>query len=115
MNGERGLPEKPEKTPREPGTDQKPGHHPDVFRTLRNIFALITAALFIASFFLHGHHMLIRGIGYCTGVLAYFAEVMELTEGFNRKKHVDDLFMALCFGILYILLAVSYIMEHYNQ
>ena len=84
------------------------------FAAVRNTFALLTALCFIASFFLHEHHLLIRGIGYCLGAFAYFAELLELTEGFNRKKHLDDLFMAVCFGGLYVFMAVSYIMEHYG-
>ena len=86
-----------------------------LFATLRNIFAGLTAICFIASFFLHERQLLIRGIGYCFGVFAYFSELLELTEGFNRKKHLDDLFMAICFGGLYIFMAISYIMEHYGQ
>lgn len=86
-----------------------------LFATLRNIFAGLTAICFIASFFLHSNQLLVRGIGYCLGVFAYFSELLELTGGFNRKKHLDDLFMAICFGGLYIFMAISYIMEHYGQ
>ena len=86
-----------------------------VFNIIRNVFALLTAICFIASFIIFERQMLVRGIGYCFGFVAYFAEVLELTEGFNRKKHLDDLFMAVCFGGLYIFMAVSYILEHYVQ
>ena len=84
-----------------------------VFNTIRNIFAALTAICFISSFIMLQRQLLVRGIGYCFGFVAYLAEVLELTEGFNRKKHIDDLFMAICFGGLYIFMAVSYIMENY--
>lgn len=86
-----------------------------IFNIIRNVFALLTAICFISSFFIPERRLLVRGIGYCFGFVAYFAEVLELTEGFNRKKHLDDLFMAICFGGLYIFMAVSYILEHYGQ
>ena len=86
-----------------------------IYTRIRNIFVLLTAICFIASFFLHAHHLLIRGIGYCLGAVAYFSELLEMSEGFNQKKYLDDLFMAICFGILYIFLAVSYILEHVAQ
>ena len=83
-----------------------------VFNRIRNIFVILTAACFVSSFFLHEQHLLLRGIGYCFGAIAYFAELLEMTEVFHRKKYIDDLFMAICFGVLYIFLAVSYILEH---
>ena len=92
---------------------KEPAHR--IFNIVRNVFALLTAICFIASFLLHERQLLVRGIGYCFGFVAYFAEVLELTEGFNRKKHLDDLFMAICFGGLYVFMAISYIMEHYGQ
>ena len=97
-----------------PETEEK---HParKAFNMIRNVFVLLTAICFIASFFLHEHHLLIRGIGYCMGFGAYFAELLELTEGFNRKKHLDDLFMAICFGALYVVLAITYILEHFDH
>ena len=84
-----------------------------LFNTIRNLFAAFTAICFISSFIMLQRQLLVRGIGYCFGFVAYFAEVLELTEGFNRKKHIDDLFMAICFGGLYVFMAVSYIIEHY--
>ena len=96
-------------------TEEKKEYRHKVFNAVRNIFALLTAICFITSFFMQKDQFLVRGIGYSLGVFAYFAELLEITEGFNRKKHLDDLFMALCFGGLYILLAISYIMEHFGR
>ncbi|MBQ6372350.1 MAG: hypothetical protein IJJ22_04440 [Oscillospiraceae bacterium] len=100
---------------RTPAQNEERSYNRRFFAMLRNIFAVLTAVCFIASFFLHNNQLLVRGIGYCLGVFAYFSELLELTEGFNRKKHMDDLFMAVCFGGLYIFMAISYIMEHYGQ
>ena len=105
-----------DKDGRDPTTpEEKKQYRFRVFNAVRNIFALLTAICFITSFFLQEGQFLVRGIGYSLGVFAYFAELLELTEGFNTKKHIDDLFMAICFGGMYILLAVSYIMEHYGH
>ena len=83
-----------------------------VFNRIRNVFVTLTAICFITSFFLHEQHLLLRGIGYCFGAVAYFAELLEMTEVFHRKKYMDDLFMAVCFGVLYLALAVSDGLEH---
>jgi hypothetical protein len=91
---------------------KKKSEREKVFKGIRNVFASLTAVCLIVSFFLHGHHLLIRGIGYCFGAVAYFSELLEITEGFQQKRYLDDLFMAVCFGMLYIMLAVSYILEH---
>ena len=104
-----------EKSKEQTPAEEKKEHRHKVFNAVRNVFALLTAICFITSFFVHRYEYLIRGAGYSLGVFAYFAELLELTEGFNRKKHLDDLFMAICFGALYILLAASYLIEHYGR
>ena len=45
------------------------------------------------------------------GAGAYVAEILILTDGFRRKVPQKELFMAYCFGPLYILLGLSYLLE----
>ena len=60
-------------------------------------FVLSIAAIIAAAYFL--------------GAGAYFAEILVLTDGFRRKVPQKELFMAYCFGPLYILLGLSYLLE----
>ena len=50
-------------------------------------------------------------IAYFCGAGAYVAEILILTDGFRRKVPQKELFMAYCFGPLYILLGLSYLLE----
>ena len=54
---------------------------------------------------------LLRAIAYFCGAGAYVAEILILTDGFRRKVPQKELFMAYCFGPLYILLGLSYLLE----
>ena len=56
-------------------------------------------------------HKLLRAAAYFLGAGAYFAEILVLTDGFRRKVPQKELFMAYCFGPLYILLGLSYLLE----
>ena len=67
-----------------------------VLLVARNLAAGAAAALFLASFALADIHKLLRAI---------------LTDGFRRKVPQKELFMAYCFGPLYILLGLSYLLE----
>ena len=70
----------------------------------RNFAAGAAAVLFLASFALADIHKFL-------GAGAYFAEILVLTDGFRRKVPRKELFMAYCFGPLYILLGLSYLLE----
>lgn len=73
----------------------------------RNLAAGAAAALFLASFALADIHKLLRAIAYFCGAGAYVAEILILTDGFRRKVPQKELFMAYCFGPLYILLGLE--------
>ena len=80
-----------------------------VLLVARNLAAGAAAALFLASFALADIHKLLRA--YFCGAGAYVAEILILTDGFRRKVPQKELFMAYCFGPLYILLGLSYLLE----
>lgn len=77
----------------------------------RNIAVGVAAALFLASFLLPEIHKALRAIAYFCGAGAYFAEILVVTDGLTRKVPKRELFMAFCFGPLYILLGLSYLLE----
>ena len=93
--------------------DQSPeeARREHVMLVVRNLAAGAAAVLFLASFALADIHKLLRAAAYFLGAGAYFAEILVLTDGFRRKVPQKELFMAYCFGPLYILLGLSYLLE----
>lgn len=79
---------------------------------IRNIAVCIAMILFIISLF-HGvaHHEIIRGIGYIFGAGAYFTELLMMTDCFKAKLDHKELFMAYCFFPMYLIFAITYILE----
>ena len=71
---------------------------------VRNIAVGAALVLFIAS--------LLHGIAYFFGAAAYFCEIVLLTDCFTAKVPHKELFMAYCFGPMYILLGLSYLLGH---
>ena len=55
---------------------------------------------------------LLKGIAYFFGAAAYFCEILLLTDCFTAKVPHKELFMAYCFGPMYILLGLSYLLGH---
>ena len=77
---------------------------------VRNILVGIAVILFLVSIFTHERGYLLKGIAYFCGAGAYVAELLMLTECFTKKAPVNEMFMVYCFGPLYILLGLSYIL-----
>ncbi|MBQ2753253.1 MAG: hypothetical protein IJF29_03920 [Firmicutes bacterium] len=82
---------------------------------IRNIFVFIAAVLFLVSlthFATHAHmdHTL-KAVAYVFGACAYGSEFLMLTECFKKKQPAKELFMPAVFGVLYIILGISYFMH----
>ena len=82
---------------------------------IRNIFVAVAAALFLVSltgFAIHAHmdHTL-KAVAYIFGACAYGSEFLMLTECFKKKQPAKELFMPAVFGVLYIILGISYCMH----
>lgn len=79
---------------------------------IRNIAVCIAMILFVVSLF-HGvaHHEIVRGIGYIFGAGAYFTELLMMTDCFRAKLDHKELFMAYCFFPMYLIFAITYILE----
>lgn len=77
---------------------------------LRNVFVFAAAVLFILSILLSEAHTL-RAVAYFLGAAAYLSELAMLTKGFRERIPHAEAFMAVCFGPLYILMGLAYLLE----
>ena len=87
---------------------QGKGTAPQIFLRLRNAFVVLAAALFLLSFFLLSYPAL-RALGYLFGALAYICEILVLTDCFRVRIPHNELFMPYCFGPLYLIMGVGYL------
>lgn len=76
---------------------------------LRNIAVGLAVVLFLASLIHLPHAAPLKGIAYFLGAAAYFAEFVLLTDCFTTRVPHQEMFMAYCFGPMYILLGLSYL------
>lgn len=79
---------------------------------LRNAFVLAAAILFILSFFLHGAYNALKAAGYFCGATAYLFECLAATDCFKTKVEHHEMFMVYCFGPLYLIMGLNYILWH---
>ena len=75
---------------------------------LRNLLAVVAAGLFLLSLLSDQNHMPFKAIAYIIGALAYFGEVLMLTDCFRHKPSGRELFMPYLFGAMYVILGISY-------
>ena len=80
-----------------------------VILLLRNLAVGAAAALFLVSLFHLPCRYLLKAIAYFFGAAAYFCEILLLTDCFTQKVPHREMFMAYCFGPMYILLGISYL------
>lgn len=79
---------------------------------LRNIAVGFAVLLFVLSMLPVSFSHILKAIAYFLGATAYFAEFILLTDSFTKRVPHQEMFMAYCFGPLYILLGLSYLMGH---
>ena len=75
---------------------------------LRNALAIIAAWLFFLSIVFDSGHMTLKALAYIIGALAYFGEILHLTDCFRHKPKKGEMFMPYLFGAMYIILGLSY-------
>lgn len=75
---------------------------------LRNLLAVVAAVLFMLSLLSDNNHMTLKSIAYIVGALAYFGEILMLTDCFRHKPSGRELFMPYLFGAMYVVLGISY-------
>ena len=78
----------------------------------RNIAVGLAVLLFLLSLLPFPGRYTLKAIAYFLGAAAYFAEILLLTDCFSRRVPHREMFMAYCFGPLYILLGLSYLLGH---
>lgn len=78
-----------------------------VMLRLRNVLVVFAVILFLLSF--TGKGAPLRAIGYIFGALAYVCEILVLTDCFKVKIPHNELFMPYCFGPLYLIMGIGYL------
>ena len=79
-----------------------------VILLIRNLAAALAVVLFAVSLFRAPWAYLCKGVAYFLGAAAYVCEIVILTDCFHTKVQHSEMFMAYCFGPMYLLLGVSY-------
>ena len=82
------------------------------FLLIRNVAVALAVMLFLVSLLPLHSSSLCKGTAYFLGSAAYFCEIMLLTDCFSAKVPHSEMFMAYCFGPMYILLGISYFLGH---
>lgn len=78
----------------------------------RNITVGLAVLLFLISLFHLPFGHILKATAYFFGATAYFSEFVLLTDCFSKRVPHQEMFMAYCFGPLYILLGLSYLLGH---
>ena len=79
---------------------------------IRNIAVGVAVALFLLSLCPFTFRYTLKAIAYFLGAAAYCAEFVILTDCFTTQVPHREMFMAYCFGPMYILLGLSYLLGH---
>ena len=90
-------------------------HHPKLEHWIllgRNITVGLAVVLFVISLFPFPFKGILKGAAYFLGAAAYFSEILLMTDCFSQKVPHQEMFMAYCFGPMYILLGLSYLLGH---
>lgn len=90
--------------------------HPQLerfFLTLRNIAAALAVFVFLLSLLTDlPIYTKLKAVGYFFGAAAYLFEMALLTDCFTEEVDHKEMFMAYCFGPLYVLMGISYLAGH---
>ncbi len=78
----------------------------------RNIAVAIAMVFFTVSLFSVPCTHYLKAVAYFLGAIAYFQEIMLLTDCFSKQVPHQEMFMAYCFGPMYVLLGLSYLFGH---
>ena len=95
--------------------DSKRIKHEHLVMNIRNIIVFIALILFLVSLFTEFKVHLLRGVGYILGAVAYFLEIVLLSDFFRTQVHHKEMFMAYCFGPLYVLMGIAYLKEYFEE
>lgn len=91
--------------------ENKHGSHTGMLN-IRNALAVLAAVCFVLSIFIDNRQFMLKAVAYGVGALAYLGELMAITHLFKKRVDGREIFMPVVFGVMYILLGVSYAIEH---
>lgn len=83
-----------------------------VILLIRNIAVAAAVLLFFVSLFPVPWRYTLKAVAYFLGAAAYCSEILLLTDCFTTRVPHQEMFMAYCFGPMYILLGLSYLLGH---
>ena len=83
-----------------------------IMLALRNVFVGGAVLLFVAAFIFASVHNILNGVAYFCGAAAYLFECLAVTDCFQTKVPHTEMFMVYCFGPLYLLMGLSYLLWH---
>jgi len=83
-----------------------------VILLIRNIAVGCAVVLFFVSLFDLSFSHTLKAVAYFLGAAAYCGEIVILTDCFSTRVPHREMFMAYCFGPMYILLGLSYLLGH---
>ena len=83
-----------------------------VILLIRNIAVGAAVVLFLVSLFPLSFRYPLKAAAYFLGAAAYCTEILLLTDCFSSRVPHREMFMAYCFGPMYILLGLSYLLSH---
>lgn len=78
----------------------------------RNIAVAVAMLFFTVSLFSVPCSHYLKATAYFLGAIAYFQEIVLLTDFFSKQVPHQEMFMAYCFGPMYVLLGLSYLFGH---
>ena len=96
-----------EEEPINEGTHRRLDH---IALYIRNIATFAAMLMFLYSVFHLPYYNIVKGIAYFIGAGAYLCEILVLTDFFSTEVPHREMFMAYCFGPIYILMGLSYIL-----
>lgn len=79
---------------------------------IRNIAVGCAVVLFFVSLFDLSFSHTLKAVAYFLGAAAYCGEIIILTDCFSSRVPHREMFMAYCFGPMYLLLGLSYLLGH---
>ena len=82
-----------------------------VILLIRNIAVGCAVVLFFVSLFDLSFSHTLKAVAYFLGAAAYCGEIVILTDCFSTRVPHREMFMAYCFGPMYILLGLSYLLH----
>ncbi len=98
------------------GHEHKATKAQEMMLGIRNILAVLAGVLFLLSMLRNGSLAVyaydLKFAAYFMGAGAYIAEILLITDIFRKKTSLKTMLMPYIFGILYVILGLSYLLHY---